>query len=89
VVALVVAFLRFFKLKPLEGSVALGSQPASMKAIGVLVTVAGWALALFGLHLTAGVGGRMVFAIVGLAVSLIGVVFILPAACNKNATWKA
>lgn len=88
-VILVVAFVRFLGLKPLEGHVALGSQPAGMKALGVLVTVAGWLLALFGLHLASGVGGRMVFAILGLAVSLIGVIFILPAACNKNAIWKA
>jgi uncharacterized membrane protein len=88
-VVLVVAFLRFLKMKPLEGKVALGSQPAGMKAVGALVVIAGWLLALFGLHLASGVGGRMVFAIVGLVVSLIGVVFILPAACNKNAIWKA
>ena len=88
-VLLILAFVRFLGLKPLEGEVALGSQPAGMKAVGVLVVVAGWMLALFGLHLASGVGGRMVFAIVGLAVSLIGVVFILPAACNKNAIWKA
>ncbi len=88
-VILVVAFLRFIALKPLEGDVALGSQPVGTKAIGVLVTVAGWMLALFGLHLATGVGGRMIFALLGLAVSLVGVVFILPAACNKNAIWKA
>jgi hypothetical protein len=88
-VVLAVAALQFIRIKPLEGKVALGAQPAGMKAVGVLVTVAGWALALFGLHLASGVGGRMVFAIVGLAVSLIGVVAVLPAACNKNAIWKA
>ena len=88
-VIFVVSLLQFMRIKPLEGKIALGSQPAAMKAVGVLVTVAGWALALFGLHLVSGVGGRMVFAILGLAVSLIGVVFILPAACNKNAIWKA
>ncbi len=85
---LAVSLLQFIRIKPLEGKVALGSQPAGMKAVGALVVVAGWLLALFGLHLASGVGGRMVFAIVGLAVSLIGVVFILPAACNKNAIWK-
>ncbi len=60
-----------------------------MKAIGVLVAAGGWILTLLGLHLASGVGGRMVFAVIGLAVSLIGVVVILPAACNKNAIWKA
>jgi hypothetical protein len=31
----------------------------------------------------------MVSAIVGLAISLFGVLVILPAAANKNAIWKA
>ena len=88
-VVLAVSLLQFIRIKPLEGRIASGAQSAGMKAVGVLVTVAGWLLALFGLHLVSGVGGRMVFAILGLAVSLIGVVFILPAACNKNAIWKA
>jgi hypothetical protein len=88
-VVLVVSFLRFLGLKPLEGKVALGAQPAGTKAVGLLVVVAGWMVALFGLHLASGVGGRMVFALVGLAISLVGVLGILPAACNKNAIWKA
>ena len=88
-VVLAVSFLRFLGLKPLEGKPALGAQPAGMKAVGVLVVVGGWLVALFGLHLASGVGGRMIFAILGLAVSLIGVIVILPAACNKNAIWKA
>jgi hypothetical protein len=31
----------------------------------------------------------MVIAIVGLVISLVGPLAILPAACNKNAIWKA
>lgn len=86
---LAISFLRFLKMKPLEGKVALGAQPAVGKAIGVVVTAGGWLLALFGMHLTSGVGGRMAFALVGLAVSLVGVIVLLPAACNKNAIWKS
>jgi heme/copper-type cytochrome/quinol oxidase subunit 4 len=88
-VVLAVSFLRFLKLKPLEGKPALGAQPAIMKLVGVLVVVAGWLLVLFGLHIASGVGGRLVFALVGLAISLVGIIYILPAACNKNAIWKA
>lgn len=88
-VVLLIALLRFLRLKPLEGPTAEGLQPAAMKATGVLVTVSGWALVLFGLHLASGVTGRMIFALIGLAVSLVGVLFILPTACNKNAIWKA
>lgn len=87
--ALLLSFLRFLKLKPLEGLTAEGPQPAVMKAIGVLVTVGGWMLVLLGLHLTSSVAGRLVFAVAGLAICLAGATVILPAACNKNAIWKA
>ncbi len=89
VILLAVSLVQFFKMKPLEGKVALGSQPAAMKLVGVGVVVAGWLVVLFGLHLTSSVAGRMVGAIVGLIISLVGVVFMVPAACNKNAIWKA
>lgn len=88
-VLLAAAFAMFVKLKPQEGKVALGAQPAVMKLVGAALSAGGWIVALFGLHLTSSVGGRLVIAIVGLAISLFGVVFILPAACNKNAIWKA
>jgi hypothetical protein len=86
---LAVSFWSFLKIKPLEGKVALGAQPAAMKALGVLVTIAGWLVVLFGLHLAAGIAGRLILTLVGMAISLVGVLGILPAACNKNAIWKA
>ncbi len=89
VVLLAASAWQFIQLKPLEGKIALGAQVSSMKAVGVLVTVLGWAVALFGLHLTTSVGGRLVIALVGLAICLVGVCVILPTACNKNAIWKA
>jgi hypothetical protein len=83
------SFAKFATIKKLEGPVALGAQPGAMKIIGVVVTVVGWLIVLFGLHLTKAVGGRMVIALIGLAIALIGPLFILPMACNKNAIWKA
>jgi hypothetical protein len=88
-IILAASFARFVALKKLEGPVALGAQPAAMKIVGVAVTIIGWVIVLFGLHLTKAVGGRMVIALIGLAVALIGPLFILPMACNKNAIWKA
>ena len=88
-VILAAAFAMFLKIKPLEGKPALGAQPAVMKLVGAALSAGGWIVALFGLHLTASVGGRLVIAIIGLAISLVGVVVILPSACNKNAIWKA
>ena len=79
---------RFFSIKPLEGAVALKSQPAVMKLGGILLNLAGWAIATFSLHMTKSVGGRMMGAVLGIAVSLVSLVFILPSACNKNAIWK-
>jgi hypothetical protein len=89
IVVLAVTCWKFFKLIPVEGKVALGSQPAAMKLVGVVVTLLGWVVVLYGLHLTSSVGGRMATSIIGLIVSLVGVLLILPAACNKNAIWKA
>lgn len=87
--AVLAALWGFFKIKPLEGKVAAGAQPALLKAAGVAVVVAGWLVVLFGLHLTSSVGGRMVTSIAGLAISLIGICYILAPASNKNAIWKA
>jgi hypothetical protein len=88
-ILLAFSFAKFIAIKKLEGTVALGTQPAAMKLIGLIVTVAGWLIVLFGLHLTKAVAGRMVVALIGLAVALIGPLLILSIACNKNAIWKA
>lgn len=88
-IVLAVTFWKFLFLKPLEGKVALGAQPAGMKLVGVLVTIFGWVIVLFGLHIASGVGGRLATTIVGMIVSLVGILGILPVACNKNAIWKA
>lgn len=88
-VLLAASFAIFLKIKPLEGKPALGAQPAVMKLVGAALSAGGWMVALFGLHLTTSVGGRMAIAIIGLAISLFGILVILPSACNKNAIWKA
>ena len=89
IVILAVSFVQMLRIKALEGKVANGFQPAAMKLAGVVLALAGWGVVLIGMHITAGVGGRMVLAIVGIVISLVGVLGILPAACNKNAIWKA
>ena len=88
-VALVASFVMLRRLIPLEGKVANGAQPAVTKLLGVAVVVLGWLTVLFGLHITSGVGGRMATSIIGLLISLVGVLGILPAAANKNAIWKS
>jgi hypothetical protein len=88
-IVVVVSFGLFLKLKPLEGKVAESIQPTALKLIGVAVVLLGWLTVLFGLHVTASVSGRMATTIIGFAISLVGALYILPLAANKNAIWKA
>ena len=60
-----------------------------MKLMGAGCSALGWVITLFGMHLTPSTGGRIVLALVGIAVSLFGIIVILPAAFNKNAVWKS
>ena len=88
-IGLASSFSYFLKLRPLEGRTAEGAQPAIMKLAGVVLALVGWLVVLFGLHLTASVSGRMITTLVGLAITLIGVIGILPVASSKSAIWKA
>lgn len=83
------AFAVFFKIKPLEGKLPGAAAPTVMKLAGVATVLIGWLIVLLGLHLTASAGGRMATTLIGLIVSLAGVIGILPMAANKNAFWKA
>jgi hypothetical protein len=83
------ALFGMLKIKPLEGRTALKPSPLSMKLLGAAFALLGWIITLFGMHLTPSVGGRLILALVGIAVSLFGVLVILPAAFNKNAVWKS
>jgi len=81
--------LSFLKLKPLEGKPAQNSSPAGMKLLGAFLCAVGWVITLFGMRIATATSGRMVLALVGIAISLFGMVYVLPAAFNKNAIWKA
>ncbi len=83
------SFFKFFMIKPLEGPAAEGKQPAALKLAGLALALGGWIVVLFGLHLTPNVTGRMVSTILGLAISLFGILVVLPIAANKNAIWKS
>ncbi len=88
VAAVAVSLFQFLKIKPLEGAAALGEQPAVQKLIGVLLALGGWVVVLLGLHLMASVSGRMTTSVIGLALTLAGVLYVLPSAASKNAIWK-
>lgn len=83
------SFAVLMKIKPEEGLVPANSQPIVLKLAGLAAAAGGWLVVLFGLHLTASVSGRMVTTLLGFGLSLVGILFLLPAAANKNAIWKA
>jgi hypothetical protein len=56
--------------------------------IGLLVTLLGFLISVFSLTLTSSVGGRLVLVLVGLAVSLFGIMGLLNKHYLKNAIWK-
>jgi hypothetical protein len=60
-----------------------------MKIIGACLAALGWVITLFGMHVVDGTKGRIVLALVGIALSLVGMIVVLPAAFNKHAIWKA
>jgi hypothetical protein len=88
-VVLAVSFGVFLKIKPEEGAPAEKAQSLVLKLAGVGSAILGWVVVLFGLNLSSSVSGRMVTTILGLCISLIGSLVLLPAAANKNAIWKA
>ena len=88
-VGIVASLFGMLKIKSLEGTTALKPSSGAMKLIGAGCSLLGWIITLFGMHLTPSVSGRIVLALVGIAVSLFGIIVILPAAFNKNAVWKS
>lgn len=86
---LAISLTGFFKIKPAEGQTGTTPQPIVLRIAGLASIVAGWYVVLMGIHVTASVSGRMFTSLLGLAISLVGVLVLLPAAANKNAIWKA
>ena len=59
-----------------------------MAGIGVFVTLLGFIIALMSLSMTSGVNGRMIMSLVGIAVSLFGIMGLIIPAYNKKAIWR-
>ena len=59
-----------------------------MKLVGVLLAVAGWLIPVIALTYTQSLAARFSLAIVGIAISLIGILFVLNQAHLKNVIWK-
>ena len=87
-VLLVASLFGLLRIKKDEGKIAAKPAPLGGLAVGAVLAIGGWLLIVVGLQYVTGVGARMVLAVVGIGVSLAGVIGVLPAAFNKNAAWK-
>ena len=59
-----------------------------MAFIGLLVTVLGFVIAFISLGIAQSVGARMGMILVGMAVSLFGIIGLINPAYQKNAIWR-
>ena len=59
-----------------------------MAILGLIVTLAGFGIAVASLGMSSSVGGRMVIVLIGLAVSLGGIIGLINPAFQKNVNWK-
>jgi hypothetical protein len=59
-----------------------------MVFVGIIVTMVGWLISVASLTLAASSSGRLVIVMVGIVVSLIGILGVLNQAYMKNAIWK-
>ena len=59
-----------------------------MVLVGILVTVLGFVISLLSLGMASGVSSRMIMVLVGIVVSLVGIVGVINKAYVNNAIWK-
>jgi hypothetical protein len=59
-----------------------------MVLLGLLVTFLGFVISLMSLNMMSSVNGRLVMVLIGLAVSLTGIIGIINPAYLKNANWR-
>jgi hypothetical protein len=59
-----------------------------MALAGLIVTLAGFLLAAGSVGLMTGTGGRLLLVVVGIVISLFGILGLINPAYQKNAVWK-
>lgn len=60
-----------------------------MKITGLLLAVVGWVIPVVGLTLTQSLSARFIMAVIGIGISLIGILGVLNKAHMKDAIWKS
>lgn len=59
-----------------------------MGFVGLIITFVGFLLAASSVGIMSGTGGRLVMVLVGIIVSLVGIIGVINPAYQKNAVWK-
>jgi hypothetical protein len=59
-----------------------------MALVGLVITFAGFVLAAASVGITASNGGRLGMVLVGIVISLVGIIGVINPAYQKNAVWK-
>jgi hypothetical protein len=59
-----------------------------MKFVGVVLAIVGWLIPVIALNYTQSMGARLFLALVGIAISLVGILGVLNSAHQKTAIWK-
>jgi len=60
-----------------------------MRLVGLLLAVVGWLISVLGLTITQSLSARFLLALVGIGITLFGILSVLCKAHEKNAIWKA
>jgi hypothetical protein len=60
-----------------------------MKIVGIVMALVGWLLPVMSLPLTQSLTARFVLAVLGLIISLVGILGVLNQAHLKHAIWKS
>jgi len=59
-----------------------------MRLVGLLLAVVGWLIPVVGLTVTQSLGARFTLVLLGIGISLFGILSVLNKAHQKNAIWK-
>ena len=59
-----------------------------MALVGLVITLAGFGVAVGSLGMMASTGGRLGMVVAGIVISLVGIMGVINPAYQKNAIWK-
>jgi len=59
-----------------------------MILIGIAITVLGFILSFLSLAITTSASGRLGIVLVGIALSIVGIIGVINSAFQKNAVWR-